>query len=990
MVFFSFLLTFVLVFILFRKVKDLKINLSRLNKEISNLKNEIVNFKNQTGSLNLDNSKKEQNELSSNIPSKNQHGELGPREEYVLKKQQEVALKKTTVAVKKGSSLQKSPFWTALEKNFSENLTGVFGTFILTLGVIFFAIYASVRLEPFGRFIVVCSFSVIFFLLYLYLFRKVFWKNIALWIRCASGVTFLVACLGSSQFEAMKWIFDPILGISLLCVGLILNLFLGYFSTQSRFATTHVALSIIALCFTPASSITLGLVSLIASLGILMSFKGVNWERHNIVVSVLFCVVHLLLAMQMNQWLQSDFFNPLLSVLFCLGVGLSAIIVHYWKAFRSAAFGVYSSLSHIVAWVTLGLNLSFYSKYFHLSSVTLLVASVMVFYMSYKARKLSVNWLYVSDRLTSLFLLLLSAASLTKLGYAAFDAFFLCSIVSTIFFAIVSEEYEKHIFKITNIVLLITHYVLFFVFVGLYVTEDKSLAFSYCLKIFLSFVILSISLYRVQRKTLDNQKGFSISFGESRFFTTFMDIPLACHVLVLFFFGLRDSSKEWLLCFPLTASTVLTFLRKKINSPLLDISLISVIVLSFSFSALIALGDFNSPTSDAFISICFILIAISAFLFAWSERLKQSVTWPGIGLFWATLMLAAFVFTSNISSLFPSVLWLVISLIFAELKDASFFSPQTPLRHNQSNTYIAFFGLLSIGFSLVRFFLVDISNESVILETFRGRILLEFLSVGVFVYWLKFSENIQIKFIKSFVNYLLEVALVSITAFLFLEIDQAYNPLIWASLSLFCLIVGMLYQDFNRLRVYGYLYFFLALFNISFISSTVTTPSSLLTDQSWFLALLAFVLCLVFVLTLFRLQKKSPSYDISFPFLFSKFNLLHLFAVRYQLRFFLYPLFASGAFFLFWTFDRSILSLLWIAECFLLFLISIIMREPQFRVVSMMGVVIVFLRILFYDLVGKDFFLKSIVFILVGVVLIAMNTIYNKYKDRYESKKIDS
>lgn len=110
------------------------------------------------------------------------------------------------------------------------------------------------------------------------------------------------------------------------------------------------------------------------------------------------------------------------------------------------------------------------------------------------------------------------------------------------------------------------------------------------------------------------------------------------------------------------------------------------------------------------------------------------------------------------------------------------------------------------------------------------------------------------------------------------------------------------------------------------------------------------------------------------------------FIEKLEIKILLYPLFTSIGFFLFWSFDKTVLSLLWVIECFVLFLISIIMREPQFRVVSMVGIGLIFLRIVFNDLNGEDFFIKAVVFISVGIILIVMNTIYNKYKYRYESK----
>jgi uncharacterized membrane protein len=47
----------------------------------------------------------------------------------------------------------------------------------------------------------------------------------------------------------------------------------------------------------------------------------------------------------------------------------------------------------------------------------------------------------------------------------------------------------------------------------------------------------------------------------------------------------------------------------------------------------------------------------------------------------------------------------------------------------------------------------------------------------------------------------------------------------------------------------------------------------------------------------------------------------------------------------------------------------------------MLGIVIIIIRMIFYDLKQSDILTKSIVFIIAGIILIAMNTIYNKYKE---------
>ena len=137
----------------------------------------------------------------------------------------------------------------------------------------------------------------------------------------------------------------------------------------------------------------------------------------------------------------------------------------------------------------------------------------------------------------------------------------------------------------------------------------------------------------------------------------------------------------------------------------------------------------------------------------------------------------------------------------------------------------------------------------------------------------------------------------------------------------------------------------------------------------------------------YRKRVFSSNNDYDLPWGLHLFELTLKHYKRFQVHTSLYPLLFALGFFFFWTFDKTLLSLFWIGECFILFLVSIITRESQFRIVSMLGIAIVFFRIVLFDLVGSNFFIKAIVFMSVGAILITMNTIYNRYKMRFETIK---
>ncbi len=221
--------------------------------------------------------------------------------------------------------------------------------------------------------------------------------------------------------------------------------------------------------------------------------------------------------------------------------------------------------------------------------------------------------------------------------------------------------------------------------------------------------------------------------------------------------------------------------------------------------------------------------------------------------------------------------------------------------------------------------------------------------------------------------------------FVAVEFNSVYYPVVWSLGSLGCFLFAKR-TSFRRLSLYAYAFYVLALFNIAFSSTTIATPSSLLMDQAWVFGLFSVGICTALMVIQRRYKESTEQIDLGLPYLMRWVNRLWTLRQKFEVRALLYPLFISIACFLYWSFDKSVLSLLWVIECFVLFLISLVMREPQFRVVSMVGIAGICVRILFYDLTGQDFLVKALVFISVGLILIAMNTIYNRYKHRFENE----
>ena len=96
------------------------------------------------------------------------------------------------------------------------------------------------------------------------------------------------------------------------------------------------------------------------------------------------------------------------------------------------------------------------------------------------------------------------------------------------------------------------------------------------------------------------------------------------------------------------------------------------------------------------------------------------------------------------------------------------------------------------------------------------------------------------------------------------------------------------------------------------------------------------------------------------------------------------PFFAAVAVFLYGRFDHSVLTLLWAGEAFAVFLLAAILRENHFRYLALAALAAFVVRLVAYDLAQSGTLARGLVFLGVGVLMLSMNTIYARFKPRFE------
>lgn len=189
---------------------------------------------------------------------------------------------------------------------------------------------------------------------------------------------------------------------------------------------------------------------------------------------------------------------------------------------------------------------------------------------------------------------------------------------------------------------------------------------------------------------------------------------------------------------------------------------------------------------------------------------------------------------------------------------------------------------------------------------------------------------------------------------MFSQLEHKWLPVFWATTAI--VNVVFYYKKIGNKKEISIVYYLLANFHLAFISF------SYYESKFEFVYLIIFALLAVYIFILYKYIEN--------------------FKLRNSII--IYPATFSIGLFLFLSFDKGILTFFWILESLGLLILGIILKEKYFRYVSLSLVGVCIVRLLFFDLSNADFLIRALVLLGVGVVLLVMNTLFKKYKDRFD------
>jgi len=189
---------------------------------------------------------------------------------------------------------------------------------------------------------------------------------------------------------------------------------------------------------------------------------------------------------------------------------------------------------------------------------------------------------------------------------------------------------------------------------------------------------------------------------------------------------------------------------------------------------------------------------------------------------------------------------------------------------------------------------------------------------------------------------------------MFAQLEHKWLPVFWAATAI--VNVWLYYKKIGNKKEISIVYYLLANFHLAFISFY------------YFESRFEFVYLIIFALLAL--------------YIFIVYKFIEDFKFRNSII--IYPATFSIGLFLYLSFDKGILTFFWILESLGLLILGILLKEKYFRYVSLSLVGVCVIRLMFFDLSNADFLIRALVLLGVGVVLLVMNTLFKKYKERFD------
>lgn len=380
------------------------------------------------------------------------------------------------------------------------------------------------------------------------------------------------------------------------------------------------------------------------------------------------------------------------------------------------------------------------------------------------------------------------------------------------------------------------------------------------------------------------------------------------------------------------------------------------------------------------------LFALSFFSFklSYMDKTKTYIRWPGIYLLGANILYFTYFLLEPVSTFLPTLAWLLagaVTIMAADAYDRRLGEKVEAL--GQTGRYMLHVGYFILAAFLFRHFTVDLLRGQII-AGFKVRVLVAIAGIATLaIMALRHpKEGVPLYKSRKYLSPLfLELLILFTGATILIDMRMEWQPLAFAALALGALKSDrVLPQRLSRMRFYSLILFWISGILVILNAWEFITPQTNWNESIWFCAVGTLILQFIYSILI---ADKATLDTITFPTP-AKWLTHWLASIKRRMNpWIYYPLFTVLALFLYFSFAKALLTLLWVVECFIIFILGLLLKENHFRIVSMSGLGLALARLVFYDMAKTDTLTRALVFIGVGVIMLAMNSLYNKYKDRF-------
>lgn len=852
--------------------------------------------------------------------------------------------------------------WRRIEHMFIENWTGILGVVVVVAGVTFIGIYTALQLAPVYRFLIMVGVAGALVGASVFLGRREPWQALAQWVRSAGAAIFLFACAASGGLPGLglQWIDATTPALALLLLGMAANLYLAWAGGTQTFASLHVILSLLPLAIVPQSAMSLSIASVVALFGVLLSLRA-RWDQHLLIVIGTYFLYHVSWYLRLGDAMQLPEIR-FIGAFGAIVVFAAAALVHYRKDYASQKPEHWPLLVHISNWALLALALLVYPNESAMCGLALALGGVIAYLLARRARPLGVRWLYLCDTLIGQTLMVAALVSLYPLIANLQLALLAIFLETVLFLRLVIDEGEEFLGRVgwysANFAGVL------FAVGGVYVlVAEADLRNQNALILLVgAATATAVHLYLTRKhgEKLRTIAGDGLSQAVMGW--------LVGIIVIVALLNLMEGA--WMETAALLSAGGLLFVSRAMSPPGLLTGTGAAVIAThvMSWQMLLLHMPWEAAPLAQQIGPLIALAALTIWIVG-SGVLRQ----VAIYLLGLDAGLAVYLFFNPVSPLIPGVAWLLLSLLALELANRL-------KRPSATSTLLLGYAYL-VAF-VGAYALVTIQTPGY-LGLVRARMVIEFFGLGVILYWWLYYPRQTLREHPAWLRahpFFLEFGLIAITVTNIVEVPAQWRPLVWSLLGLALLTEPLVRRD-GRFRMYSLIFYWVSVANVAVIMSVFESPSPRWYDRSDIMSLIAIALQIVYIVV-------SPTglalADIRFPDGLGALGRLGKLITARRNLWVYYPFFVGVALFLFWRFDRSVLTLLWAAEAFAVFVLSGVLRENQFRYVALAGLAICLVRLLLIDMAEANLGLRGLVFIGVGLLMLGMNAIYNRYRARFQ------